>query len=136
MEWECERVKGGQAKSCLACGKAKQKWVGAVWEGGDGLNRMPMGELTVLVWTRSTRSCGWRMGCTRSSRRRGLITKSWIGHSMSRPKIMFWGKMIWEQISRSEFPRSGFSRWIWRSDELEKPWVLSFTPKYFYFVAT
>ena len=49
MEWDCERVKGGRAKSCLACGKAKQKCVGAAWEGGEGLNRMPMGELMGLV---------------------------------------------------------------------------------------
>ena len=42
-------MKGGQAKSCLACGKAKQRCVGAVWEGGEGLNRMPMGELMGLV---------------------------------------------------------------------------------------
>ena len=44
-----QRVKGGWAKSCLACGKAQQKCVGTVWEGGEGLNRMPMGELTGLV---------------------------------------------------------------------------------------
>ena len=44
-----QRVKGGWAKSCLACGKAKQKCVDAVWEGGNGLNRMLMGELTGLV---------------------------------------------------------------------------------------
>ena len=42
-------MKGGEAKSCLACGKAQQKCVGTVWEGGEGLNRMPMGELTGLV---------------------------------------------------------------------------------------
>ena len=49
MEQECERVKGGQAKSCLAHGKAKQKCMGMVWEGGEGLNRMPMGELMGLM---------------------------------------------------------------------------------------
>ena len=49
MERACERVKGGQAKSCLACGKAKQRCVGAVGEGGEGLNGTPMGELTGLV---------------------------------------------------------------------------------------
>ena len=42
-------MKGGQEKSCLACGKVKQKCVGAVWEGGEGLNGMPMGELMGLV---------------------------------------------------------------------------------------
>ena len=42
-------MKGGQAKSCLACGKVKQRCVGAVWEGGEGLNGTPMGELTGLV---------------------------------------------------------------------------------------
>ena len=42
-------MKGGWAKSCLACGKAKQRCVGAVWEGGEGLNRTPMGELMGLV---------------------------------------------------------------------------------------
>ena len=49
MERACERVKGGRAKSCLACGKAKQRCVGAVWEGGEGLNGTLMGELTGLV---------------------------------------------------------------------------------------
>ena len=49
LERGCERVKGGRAKSCLACGKAKQKCMGAVWEGGEGLNGMPMGELMGLV---------------------------------------------------------------------------------------
>ena len=49
MERACERVKGGRAKSCLACGKAKQRCVGAMWEGGEGLNGTPMGELTGLV---------------------------------------------------------------------------------------
>ena len=42
-------MKGGWAKFCLACGKAKQRVVGAVWEGGEGLNGTPMGELTGLV---------------------------------------------------------------------------------------
>ena len=54
MEWECKRVKGVCAKSCLACGKVKQKCVGAVWEGEAGLNGVLMGtnlsELTGLVW--------------------------------------------------------------------------------------
>ena len=49
MEWACDRVKGGRAKSCLACGRAKQRCVGLVWEGGDGLNGVPMVELTGLV---------------------------------------------------------------------------------------
>ena len=49
LEQACERVKGGWAKSCLACGRVKQRCMGSVWEGGDGLNRMPMGELTGLV---------------------------------------------------------------------------------------
>ena len=49
LEWACERVKGGQAKSCLACGRVKQRCMGLVWEGGDGLNGMPMGELTGWV---------------------------------------------------------------------------------------
>ena len=44
----------GQVKSCLACGKAKQKCMGAVWEGGVGLNGVLMGadlsELMGLVW--------------------------------------------------------------------------------------
>ena len=42
-------MKGGWAKSFLACGKVKQKCVGVVWEGGDGLNGMPLGELMGLV---------------------------------------------------------------------------------------
>ena len=49
MERACDRVKGGRAKSCLACGRAKQRCVGSVWEGGDGLNGVPMAELTGLV---------------------------------------------------------------------------------------
>ena len=49
MEQGCERVKGGWAKSCLACGKEKQKCMGAVWEGGEGLNGILMGELVGLV---------------------------------------------------------------------------------------
>ena len=49
LERGCERVKGGQAKSCLACSKVKQKCVGVVWEGGKGLNRMLIGELTGLL---------------------------------------------------------------------------------------
>ena len=36
-------------KFCLACSKAKQKCIGAVWEGGEGLNRVPMGESMGLV---------------------------------------------------------------------------------------
>ena len=49
MERDCERVKGGQAKSCMACGKVKWKCMGVVWEGGKGLNGMLMGELMGLV---------------------------------------------------------------------------------------
>ena len=49
LEQACKRVKGGQAKSCLACRRVKQRCVGSVWEGGDGLNRVPMVELTGLV---------------------------------------------------------------------------------------
>ena len=49
MERACNRVKGGRAKSCLACGRVKQQCVGLVWEGGDGLNGVLMAELTGLV---------------------------------------------------------------------------------------
>ena len=42
-------MKGGQTKSCLAYGKAKQKCMGMIWEGGEGLNGMLMGELMGLV---------------------------------------------------------------------------------------
>ena len=42
-------MKGGWAKSCLACGKVKQRCVGVVWEGGEGLNGTLMGELMGLV---------------------------------------------------------------------------------------
>ena len=49
LERDCERVKGGQAKSCMACGKVKWKCMGVVWEGGEGLNGMLMEELMGLV---------------------------------------------------------------------------------------
>ena len=49
LERACKRVKGGWAKFCLACGKVKQRCVWSVWDGGDGLNRMLMEELTGLV---------------------------------------------------------------------------------------
>ena len=62
MEWGCKRVKGGQAKSCLACGKAKQKCMGVVWEGGEGLNGMPMEELTGLVRELLREMRGFREG--------------------------------------------------------------------------
>ena len=49
LERACERVKGGQAKSCLACGRVKQRCIGSIWEGGDGLNGLLMAELMGLV---------------------------------------------------------------------------------------
>ena len=42
-ERECVRVRDGHAKSCLACGKAKQKCIGAVWEQGEGTSGEPSG---------------------------------------------------------------------------------------------
>ena len=36
-------MKGRQAKSCLACGKAKQKCIGAIWECGKGASGEPSG---------------------------------------------------------------------------------------------
>jgi len=42
-ERDCVRVRDGRAKSCLACGKAKQKCIGAVWEQGEGTSGEPSG---------------------------------------------------------------------------------------------
>ena len=41
------RVRDGHAKSCLACGKSKQKCMGAVWENGDVAGREPSGAANV-----------------------------------------------------------------------------------------
>ena len=35
---DCVWVRDGRAKLCLACGKAKQKCIGAVWEQGEGMS--------------------------------------------------------------------------------------------------
>ena len=40
---ECTRVRDGRAKSCLACGKAKQRCLGAVWEQVEGMSGEPLG---------------------------------------------------------------------------------------------
>ena len=37
------QVRDGRAKLCLACGKAKQKCIGAVWEQGEGVSGEPSG---------------------------------------------------------------------------------------------
>ena len=37
-EQECAQVCNGHTKSCLACNKAKQRCLGAVWEHGEGVS--------------------------------------------------------------------------------------------------
>ena len=41
LRWTCEI----NMKSCLACSKAKQKCIGAVWEQGEGVSREPSGAM-------------------------------------------------------------------------------------------
>ena len=53
LEQACKRVKGGQAKSCLACSKAKQKCVGMIWEGGECREALPYMTMLVVVCTYS-----------------------------------------------------------------------------------
>ena len=42
-EQDCAWVRDRHAKLCLACGKAKQKCIGAVWEQGEGTSGEPSG---------------------------------------------------------------------------------------------
>ena len=187
MEQDCKRVKGGWAKSCLACGKAKQKCVGMVWEGGEGLNRMLMGELTGLVWELVGEMKGFReelmeMKEVVEKGLRNIVKSNHLWHQTAITDVMdyveWWAEfqqeemdqqyqelwledgMYWkylkEKIDEGELdrlvdkrvqdygleegevgvgPESRFPRWIWRSNMSEKPWVLSFALKYFFFYA-
>ena len=51
------QVRDGHTKSCLTCGKSKQKCVGATWEGGEGASGdgsgtlvVELGGVTELLW--------------------------------------------------------------------------------------
>ena len=117
-------MKGGRAKSCLACGKAKQKCIGAVWEGGVGLNGVPMGadlsELTGLVRELVGEMRGMREELTevKETVERGLRSVAKSSHSWYRTPVRdaldyaeWWEEFQVEEVDR-EYQE------LWKEDGL------------------